>query len=251
MAHHGHQVARPRVPVEDVVRLPVDAAIDGVDQGIAPARLWMLEKRRADDALAGRREGDVDGVVHAAGHDHFDRRIPRPPPEDVRGAGHERGLPQPLAGLLRERALGPVDPAVRTEIRPVQIVGAPGQRLALVPLLTLVGDAITVGVGQLPDARRRGDIERTVEPHRALGQHHPVGKDDARIEAAVAVLVFEAHDAMRAIGELLLHPVVRARGVRDIQAALVVEVRDDGTVHERRAGDALDREAGRHGQLRA
>ena len=54
---------------------------------------------------------------------------------------------------------------------------------------------------------------------------------------------------MRPVGELLFDPVVRARGVGDIQPALVVEVRNDGAIDERRAGDALDREAGGHGSV--
>ena len=95
------------------------------------------------------------------------------------GVRDERLPAGPLVGLLGERALAPVDPAVRAEVRAVQVVGAAGQRLALEPLFALVGDAVAVGVGQLPDARRRGDVERAVEPHRAFGEHHLVGEDDA------------------------------------------------------------------------
>ena len=130
----------------------------------------------------------------------------------------------------------------------MQIVRAAGERLALVPFLAAIGDAVTIGIGQLPDARRRGDVERPVEPHRPLGQHHPVGEDDADIEAAVAVRVFEPDDSMRSVRQLLLDAVVRSRGVGHVQAALVVEVRDDWPVDERRPGRALDFEAGRHGE---
>ena len=152
--------------------------------------------------------------------------------------------------LLREGALGPVDPAVGPEIRSVQIVGAAGQRFSLEPLLAPVGDAVAVGVGQLPDARRRGDVERAVEPHRAFGQHHAIGKHHAGVEAPVAVLVFEANDPVRAIGELLFDAVVRARRVGDVEPSLVVEVRHDRPIDEGRSGDALDREAGRQAKCR-
>ena len=128
----------------------------------------------------------------------FDRRVARPPAEDVRRARHERRLAGTLVGLLGERALGPVDPAVGTEIGSVQIVGAAGERLRPGTIPRAVGDAVAVGVGQLPDARRRRDIQRSVEPHRAFRQHHLVGEDDARVEAAVAVRVFEPDDAVRA-----------------------------------------------------
>ena len=85
-----------------------------------------------------------------------------PAAEDVGRAGDERRLARPLVGLLGERPFAPVDPAVGAEIGPVQVVGAAGQRLALEPLDALVGDAVAIGVGQFPDARRRGDIERAV-----------------------------------------------------------------------------------------
>ncbi len=67
---------------------------------------------------------------------------------------------------------------------------------------------------------------------------------------AVAVLVLEPHDAVRAIGELLFDLVVRAGRVGDVEAALLVEVRDDGPIDQRRPSDAHDLEAGRHGELR-
>ena len=114
---HRHQIARSLVAVDDGVRLAVHAAVDRVHQPVAPAGLRMLEERRGQNAFAGGREGHVDRVVHAAGHDHFDRRIARPPAEDVRRARHERRLAGALVGLLGERALGPVDPAVGTRDR--------------------------------------------------------------------------------------------------------------------------------------
>ena len=159
------------------------------------------------------------------------------------------GLPGPLVGLLGERALGPVDPAVGPGVRAVQVVGAAGERLALEPFLAPVGDAVAVGVGQLPDARRRGDVERAVEPHRPLGEHHLVGEDDALVEAAVAVGVFEADDPVRALFELDLHLLVGSGGVGDVEPALLVEVGDDRPIDERRPGNQLDLESRGHGHL--
>ena len=102
----------------------------------------------------------------------------------------------------------------------MQVVRAAGQRLALEPLLALVGDAVAIGIGQLPDARRRRDVERSIEPHRPFRQHHLVGEDDALVETAVAVRVFQPDDSVRLVGQLLLDVVVRAGGVGDIQPAL-------------------------------
>ena len=109
----------------------------------------------------------------------------------------ERRLAGPLIGLLREGALAPVNPAVGSEVRPVQVVGAAGQRLALEPFDTLVRDAVAVGVGQLPDARRRSDVERSGVPHRTFGEHHLVGEDRALVEPAVAIRVFQPKDPVR------------------------------------------------------
>ena len=133
----------------------------------------------------------------------------------------------------------------------MQIVGTARQGFAPEPFLALVGHAVAVGVRQFPDARRRRDVQRPVEPHRAFRQHHLVGEDHAAVEAPVAVRILEAHDPMRPVGELPLHPVVRSRGICDIQPAEVVEVGDDRTVDEGRTRHTLDLEPGWHGETRA
>ena len=52
LAHDRHQIAGPLVAVEDVVRLAVDAAVDGVDDRVPLARLRMLQEGRGEDAFA-------------------------------------------------------------------------------------------------------------------------------------------------------------------------------------------------------
>ena len=94
------------------------------------------------------------------------------------------------------------------------------------------------------------DVERPVEPHGALGQHHAIGEHRAAIEDAVAVRVLEAQDAVRLLGELLLDLGVRARRLGDVEAALLVEVGDDRPLDERRPGDAHDLEAVGHRERR-
>ena len=89
---------------------------------------------------------------------------------------------------------------------------------------------------------RRGDVERAVEPHRSLGEHHLVGEDSPLVEFAVAVAVFQPHDPVRLFLELFLDIVVGAGGIGDIQPALVVERGGDRPVDQRRTGDPLDRE---------
>ena len=154
-------------------------------------------------------------------------------------------LPGPLVGLLGEGPLAPVDPAVGAEIGAVQVVGAAGERLALEPFDALVGHAVAVGVGQLPDAGRGRDVERAVVPHRPLGEHHLVGEDGPRVETAVAVAVLQPDDPVRPLGELLLDVVVRARRVGDVEPAVLIERGGDRPIDQRGPGHALDREAAR------
>ncbi len=245
LTHDRHQIAGPLVTVEDVVRLAVHTTVDRVHDRVSLARLRMFQECRRQDAFTLGSERHVDGIVHPACQHDLERLVRRPAAKDVRCPRHKRRPTRPRMRLLREGPLGPVDPAVGPEIGSVQIVGAPGQRLSLEPLLAPIGDAVAIRVSEFPDARRRGDIERAVEPHRSFGKHHAIGKHHARVEAAVAVRVFEAHDPMRSIGELLFNAIVRAGGIGDVQPSVVVEVRHHRPVDERRSGDALDREAGR------
>ncbi len=246
MRHHRHEIAGSRVAVDDAMDLAIDAAVDCVHQRVAPPLLRMLEERCGEDAFPGGGEGHVHGVVHAAGHDDLDFAARRAPAQNVRRAGDERRLAGPLVGLLGERALRPVDPAVGPGIRPVQIVGAPGEGLSLEPFLTPIGDAVAVGIRQLPDAGGRGDVEGAVEPHRAFGEHHAVREHDALIEAAITVAVFEADNAMGALFELDLDLRIRAGRVGDVEPAPLVEVGDDRPIDEGRPGHQLDLEARGH-----
>ena len=85
------------------------------------------------------------------------------------------------------------------------------ERFALEPFDSLIGDAAAGRVGQLPDARRSGDVERPVAPHRPLGKHHVIGKHAALVESPVPLRVFQPHDPMRRMLDLLLDILVRAR----------------------------------------
>ena len=134
VSEHRHKLgAGPFVLVDRCVVLAVDAAVDGVNQAVALAAGRTLQKGGGEDAFAAGREDDVHRVVHPAGHHRLDAGAVGPAAEDVGGLRDERRLARTLIGLLREGALAPVDPAVRAEVRAVQVVGATGQRLALEP----------------------------------------------------------------------------------------------------------------------
>src|SRR5262249_12977018 len=68
--HDRHEVAGADVAGGDGrLVLAVDAAVDRVDEPVALAGRADLEKRAAQDALAGGGERDADGIIHAAGED--------------------------------------------------------------------------------------------------------------------------------------------------------------------------------------
>ena len=127
-----------------------------MNEAVALAAAGMDEEGGREDRLAAGGEDHVDRVVHAAGHDRLDARSIGPAAEDVGCLGHKRRLAGPRVRLLGKGSLAPVDPAVPAQVRPVQVVGAAGQGFALEPFDSLVGDAVAIGVGELPD---RGGAE--------------------------------------------------------------------------------------------
>ena len=97
-----HQIAGALVSVDDRMHFSIQPAVNRVDDAVATAKLWLFDKGRREDSLAGVCERDVDRVIHPARHDDVDGRIAGSAPEDVRGAGDERRLPWTFVGLLGE-----------------------------------------------------------------------------------------------------------------------------------------------------
>src|SRR5207248_289258 len=85
----------PGMLVDRVPVLAVDAAVDGMNDAVAVAAAGVLEERGRENALAARREDDIDRIIHAAGHDRFDAAAVGPGAEDVGGAGDEWLPPHP------------------------------------------------------------------------------------------------------------------------------------------------------------
>ena len=250
MRHHRHQIASARVTVHHAVRLAVNSAVNGVHQSVALATGGVLEKCGGEKPLTARRKNDVHRVVHAANHHRLVRAARWVAAENMRGTRDTLAAAKRREALLGKRAFAPVNPSIAAKVRPMQIVGAAGQRLALKPFLALVSHAVAVGIGQSPNARRRRDIKRSVVPQRALGEHHFVGEHDGMIELSVTVAILEPDDTMRFFRELFLDRIIRARRVGDVQSPLLIERRRDRPIHQRRPGDAFHREAIRHGEDR-
>ena len=145
--------------VENVVDFAVHASINGVDQPIALATAGMLKKSRRKNPLAGGGENAIDRIVHAARHDRLDAASIRPAAENVRGFSLENLVVGERVGLLGECALAPVNPAIRSQVRPVQIIGAASEGFARKPFHPLISHAIAVGVRQFPDTGRAAHVQ--------------------------------------------------------------------------------------------
>src|SRR5262245_25198938 len=115
MSQDWHQIPSFFVLVDDVVNLSVNAAVNRVDQSIAFAAAGMLEEGRGENALAFRRERDIDWIIHSTRHYGFDNSALGAAAEDVRRAGLECSSFRAVVTLLRECALAPIDPAVQPE----------------------------------------------------------------------------------------------------------------------------------------
>ncbi len=243
--HRHNSRPGPAMIVDDIPGLAIDTAVNVVDEAVTQAPGWELEEGGGEDALAAGGEDQIDGIIHAAGHDRLDAGAVGPGAEDV-GCPRYQGLCSgPFVSLLRERSFTPVDPAVWPEIGPMQIVRTARECLALEPFDSLVGHAGALGVGQLPDARRRGHVQGSLVPHRSFGKHHLVGKHPGLVKLAIALGAFQANDAMRLLLELFGHLFVGAGGVGDIQPTLLVEIGRDGPIHQRRPRYQFDLEAHR------
>src|SRR4030095_3685188 len=158
MGHHRHQIASLRMRVDDIIHFAVDASVNRMDETIAPASFRLLQECSREYPLPPGCKGHIDWVIHSAYHYGFSKSAARFPTENVRRSCHQRWLAFARVRLLRERSLAPIDPAVWTEIWTVQIVCTVGERLALEPFFTLIGDTVAIGVGKFPDAGRCRNI---------------------------------------------------------------------------------------------
>ena len=144
-------------------------------------------------------------------------------------------------------AVRPVEAAVRVQAGAVAVgaVGGPGE--AVHDELALLGHAVVIRVGELPDAGRRGDEEAAVGPATALGHGELVREDGAAFEHAVAVPVLEHEDAVREDGFELLRAPIYASGVAHEEAATVIDASHGGIGYHWRGGG--DDHFKTHGEL--
>ena len=240
MGKRRQQRAGAGMAIENAMVLPVDAAVEGMNQPVTLTAAGMDKKRARHDPLPFRREDDVDGVVHAAGQHRLELARVVAGTEDVAGAGRPAGAAGKVVALLGKGPLAPIDPAVAAEVGAMEIIGTAGEGLGVKPHLARFGDAIVVGIGELPNLRRRGDIERAAVPQRPFRHHQPLGVDRAAVERAIAIAVLQTEDAVGGILHLFGDGDVRAAGFGDVEPATLVEIDRDGALDERRRRGDFD-----------
>src|SRR5689334_19697350 len=96
-----------------------------------------------------------------------------------------------LPDIVSLAAMAPVKPAIRMKEGAVYISSVPGVFEATDDHFALVRNAVAIRVGQLPDSRRRGHIERPIEPNATLRKCHPIGEHADAIVTAIAVRIGE------------------------------------------------------------
>ncbi len=147
-----HDLACSGMAFQHPVDFPIDATVDGVDQAVPSAVTGMLQEGGGEDPFAAWCEDKLHGVIHATGHDGVHFGTVWAHTINVRSAIIDNLPARPLMLLLLEGALAPVNPAVQSEIRPVQVIGAAVGRLAVEPLCALVRAPIAIGILQSRNA---------------------------------------------------------------------------------------------------
>ena len=243
----GQGRSRPehRPVFEHRVDLAEDRAERRMGHAVAESGLGKVDERAGEEGVAVGVEDHVHRIVHAAGHHRLHGRTIGARPEDVGrlvlmdGAGEAIG---PADGF--EGALGPVDQAVGPGVGSMNLIAAMGRRMPHVPpLVTPVGPAVAVGIGEFPDGRSAAHIHRALMPQDALEHGQFVGEHHRPVVAAVAIGVFEPdHPPLRVLG-LGGRRFGGAAGIRDVQAAPVIERSIHGPCDLIGRGHGLDLEA--------
>ena len=146
----------------------VDPAITDVGDSVPLSATGMLHKGAGHKHLTVIGECHRDGIVHTGSHERLDPGAIRPHAENVSGLAFPSFLVGEVVRLLGKGSFAPIDPPIGPGKRPMKVVGTARQRFAIVPDVALLGHPIPVGISQLPDLRRTGNIKRPMQPHNTL-----------------------------------------------------------------------------------
>ena len=140
-----HQIPGSGVKVGDIMHLSIDSAVNGMNQPIPQSATGTLQKGSGKNSFPPWHEGDINGIVHPAGHHVFDQTCSiRPATKQMGSFGHQltwfRALcpdgrcprrrssvaRRLIINLLGKRPFAPIDKTVEPQVGAMQIVGTTG-----------------------------------------------------------------------------------------------------------------------------
>jgi hypothetical protein len=248
MGHRGHQFAGARKSVYDSVPFRIDAPVNRMNQSIPPAIRGHHQKGGREKGVPCFSKGHVHRIVHAAGGVGFETTPIWTSPKYVRGGTSQAAAITQFEIELCKGTLGPVNPARRTQVGTVQIVGTSSQGATNEPLCPPIGHPVAISVLELPNAGRSRAVDRAVVPEQSFGKHHLVREHDALVVDAISIDIRQADNPVRPLRQLLLDLVIHAGRVCDVEMPGFVAIGHDRPVDERRSGHQFDLESRRQGE---
>jgi len=205
---------------------PVHASVNRMQNAIALSgmRLRMDEKRAAEKAFARLAESHAYRIVHATRHDDFQLAAIRAGSKHMRRPRLMQLSISQEKALLQVNALGPIEIAVRTQIRAVHIIAAFFNGTAVKPRRPLIGHMIPIRIAEFPNMRRGAYIDVPFMNEDAFRKGHVFGEYRRFIEDSVAVLIDETQNTVAWLRELKRRWPAVPGTVRDVQGALVIEI---------------------------
>src|SRR5437763_4399688 len=131
-----------------------------MDEPISMAGDIGFKKCSTKNRFARARKRDAHRIIHPSCEYRFHSSVVRPRPEDVGCSSNERSSALPLVFLLGESSFAPIDPPLWAQVRTMKIIRAARQGLAIVPFTAQIDNPIAIGIRELPNARRRRNIQR-------------------------------------------------------------------------------------------
>ena len=239
--YRAQQVAGDFDFAEHLLAMRVGTAVQPMHQAIDSRTRVKNVDRPQHVARIG--EVDFDGIVHAAAAVNLRVRSVGPTREDVRSFTLTGDVAVVVFELVPVITVGPIQPTIGAKKAAMN-----AGRVAVVAELVdddfaLVGDAVVVGVGQSPNVRWRGDVQRSVVPGTAHRKRHLVG-EHGRTNRTCRLGRYR--QVANRIGKLFFQFLVGhvdAGVVANVQPTVIVETGHRRMRHQWRTGGQFDRES--------
>ena len=95
-----------------------------------------------------------------------------------------------VINLVAHNSVDKVESAVGSQVRPMDVSSVASKLKTGDEFIALIRNTVAIRVGESPNARRAGNIERPIMPHRPRWQGHLVGKHGAFVEVPISIRIF-------------------------------------------------------------